>query len=188
MRIRDAYRDGSVLVTGGTGFLGKVLIEKLLRTCVDVRWVVVLIRGKRGVKSEERLERMKASPVFDRLRSDPGVVLDKLIHVTGDIGCEPNMGLSVEDDQWLANEITHVFHAAATIRFDSSFEATASLNILGTKRLFDLCLRMRKLQVSESPFFSDRFGFEIDLRGFQPLYVECGLCFNRIFRISSTRG
>lgn len=148
MRIRDVYRDGSVLVTGGTGFLGKVLVEKLLRTCTEVRWVIVMIRGKRGLSSEERLEKMKASSVFDRLRAGPNQkVLNKLVLVNGDISSEPNMGLNAVDEQRLLDEVTIVFHAAATIRFDSSFEVTSSLNILGTKRLYDLCLRMRRLKV-----------------------------------------
>jgi fatty acyl-CoA reductase len=34
-------------VTGATGFLGKVLLEKLLEACPDVGHIFVLVRPKR---------------------------------------------------------------------------------------------------------------------------------------------
>lgn len=56
-RARDLYRDANVLVTGGTGFLGKVLVEKLLRS-TDVAKVYLVIRSKRGVGVESRLDQL----------------------------------------------------------------------------------------------------------------------------------
>lgn len=44
----EFYQDRSVFVTGGTGFLGKVLVEKLLRSCPDIKAIYLLIRPKRG--------------------------------------------------------------------------------------------------------------------------------------------
>lgn len=54
MNIADTFRDGTVLVTGGTGFLGKLLTEKLLRSC-DVKNIAVLVRSKRGLTAEQRI-------------------------------------------------------------------------------------------------------------------------------------
>lgn len=62
--IRDYYAGTTVLVTGGSGFLGKAIIEKLLRTCKDVKTVYVMLRSKRGVSSEDRLEKLKNSEVW----------------------------------------------------------------------------------------------------------------------------
>lgn len=56
-RVRDLYRDAKVLVTGGTGFLGKVLVEKLLRS-TDVAKVYLVIRSKGGVGVESRLDQL----------------------------------------------------------------------------------------------------------------------------------
>lgn len=45
-----------VFVTGATGFMGKVLVEKLLRDCPDIAVMYLLIRTKKGVDSEQRRE------------------------------------------------------------------------------------------------------------------------------------
>jgi len=52
------YAGRSILITGGTGFLGKALIEKLLRSCPDVAEIFVLIRPKKGVSINDRLKKM----------------------------------------------------------------------------------------------------------------------------------
>ncbi|GFO26843.1 fatty acyl-coa reductase [Plakobranchus ocellatus] len=53
----------SVLVTGATGFIGKVLIEKLLRCCPDLACVYCLIRPKNNQEISARLEEITSSKV-----------------------------------------------------------------------------------------------------------------------------
>lgn len=43
-RIPQFYAGRSVFITGATGFMGKVLLEKLLRSCPDIENVYLLIR------------------------------------------------------------------------------------------------------------------------------------------------
>lgn len=57
MGIAESFRDGTVLVTGSTGFLGKLLTEKLLRSC-SVKNIAVLVRSKKGVIAKERIADM----------------------------------------------------------------------------------------------------------------------------------
>lgn len=52
--IADTLRDGTVLITGGTGFLGKVLTEKLLRS-VPIKTIAILIRSKTGLTAEQQI-------------------------------------------------------------------------------------------------------------------------------------
>lgn len=54
-RIQAYYKNKSVFITGATGFLGKVLIEKLLRSCTDLKAIYVLVRSKKGKTASERL-------------------------------------------------------------------------------------------------------------------------------------
>lgn len=62
-KIKDFYAGSTVLVTGGTGFLGKALIEKLVRSCNDIKCIYVLMRTKQGASGEERLEQFKNNEV-----------------------------------------------------------------------------------------------------------------------------
>jgi alcohol-forming fatty acyl-CoA reductase len=57
MSITETFQNGTVFVTGCTGFLGKILTEKLLRTC-DVKNIAILVRGKNGLTASQRAENM----------------------------------------------------------------------------------------------------------------------------------
>ena len=54
--IPEYYEGKNILLTGATGFLGKVLLEKLLRSCPKVNSVYVLVRQKAGQTPKERVE------------------------------------------------------------------------------------------------------------------------------------
>ncbi|XP_046837363.1 putative fatty acyl-CoA reductase CG5065 [Vespa crabro] len=56
--IQKFYDDESVFLTGGTGFMGKSLIEKLLRGCPGIRCIYILIRSKKGKNVLERLDEL----------------------------------------------------------------------------------------------------------------------------------
>lgn len=56
------YKDSIILITGGNGFVGKVLIEKLLR-CFDVEKIYLLIRSKNNESVETRMENFLKEPV-----------------------------------------------------------------------------------------------------------------------------
>lgn len=61
--VQEFYRGQTVFITGGSGFMGKVLIEKLLYACPDLVEVFVLLRPKRGKSIEARLDDMFKLPV-----------------------------------------------------------------------------------------------------------------------------
>lgn len=63
MSVVSFYAGQSIFVTGATGFLGKVYIEKILRSCPDAREVFILMRSKKGLSINERLEKLLKLPV-----------------------------------------------------------------------------------------------------------------------------
>ena len=53
----------NVLVTGGSGFLGRLLVEMLLRVCPDIGNVYLILRTRRGVAPADRLQALVDVPV-----------------------------------------------------------------------------------------------------------------------------
>lgn len=80
MPVFEVYQNKRVLLTGTTGFLGKVLLEKMLYTLDCVDKIFVLIRAKKGSKLNERFKReILDSPCFDRLRDKHGMKFDQFM-------------------------------------------------------------------------------------------------------------
>ena len=61
--IPQFYAGRSIFITGATGFMGKVLIEKLLRSCPDIQDIFLLMRPKKGTSIDDRLRKLIALPV-----------------------------------------------------------------------------------------------------------------------------
>jgi len=117
-RVCNFYDGQSILITGGTGFLGKVILEKLLRDCKGIKNIYVLLRPKSGVDPRRRIDQeLTNSVVFSRIRRDSQGLLSKIIPVSGDITF-PGLGISPTDERTLCEQVSIVFHVAATIRFD----------------------------------------------------------------------
>lgn len=61
--IPQFFSGQDVFVTGGSGFMGKVLIEKLTRSCPDINRIFILLRAKKGKTMQERMQHMINLPV-----------------------------------------------------------------------------------------------------------------------------
>ncbi len=59
--ISQFYSGRSVLITGGTGVIGRTLIVKLLLSCPDVVAIYVLVRPNGGEQPAERCENVFGS-------------------------------------------------------------------------------------------------------------------------------
>jgi len=138
------YRDRCVFVTGATGFMGKVLVEKLLRCCPGIKTIYLLMRPKRGRDVRTRLEELTKAKIFDLLKKDSADSLNKLVSVGGDMSL-PGLGISAMDEEMLSQNVSIVFHAAATVRFDEVLKAAVEMNLKGTMRLLELCRKMHRL-------------------------------------------
>ncbi|XP_040169754.1 fatty acyl-CoA reductase wat-like [Anopheles arabiensis] len=157
LNVLEFYRDAVVLVTGGTGFLGKVLVEKLLRS-MAVKKVVLLVREKRGTSVPERLRQLISDPIFDKIRESevhPSKVFAKLDAVETDFTTDEFVKEPYKTD--LLNETQIVFHVMATVRFDMSFQTVLDTNVTSAVRLYTFLRQARLLKaiVHVSTFYSN---------------------------------
>jgi len=72
-RIGEFYRGKSVLVTGATGFLGKCLLERLLRDCGDLKKIYVLVRPAKDKTPAQRMEEILQDSLFDLIRKQEAI-------------------------------------------------------------------------------------------------------------------
>lgn len=61
--IEKFFEGKTVFVTGGSGFMGKVLIEKILYSCPGVEKILLLMRPKKGKSGEERVDEFSQDQV-----------------------------------------------------------------------------------------------------------------------------
>ncbi|XP_029156038.1 fatty acyl-CoA reductase 1-like [Nylanderia fulva] len=140
------YAGRSILISGGTGFIGKALCEKLLRSCADVGEIFVLIRPKKGLNINERLKKMLDNKLFDVLRSERPSAFNKLIAIHGDVSLE-GLGLQPIDREMLIERVSIIFHVAASVRFDESLREAVFNNTRSTRDICILAEKMKKLVV-----------------------------------------
>ena len=57
IKVLDFYKGKTILITGATGFVGKVILEKIIRTCIDYKKIYVMVRGKKGVSVNDRFQK-----------------------------------------------------------------------------------------------------------------------------------
>ncbi len=115
------------LLTGATGFLGKVTLHELIRRKDELALagvvVVIRARGRRGA-AERFVDEVAASPCFANL--PPGWT--GLVRVLdGDLAAE-GFGAGANHRALLAG-VTHVIHAAAAVSFTLPGPAAARANI-----------------------------------------------------------
>ncbi|KAL3623808.1 hypothetical protein CASFOL_032624 [Castilleja foliolosa] len=146
-------------ITGATGFLGKVLIEKILRTAPDVHKIFVLIKAK---NEEAALERLKnelkligmfsiGAEIFKHLKTIheknyESFMLSKLVPVVGNV-CETNLGLDEDVATSMANEVDVIVNSAANTTFDERYDTALDINTGGPTRLVSFAKQCLKLKL-----------------------------------------
>lgn len=74
-------------------------------------------------------------------------MISKIKVVKGDCAVE-DLDISDEDRKLIIDNVTLIYHCAATIRFDEKLKKAVELNTRGTKAMIKLGLECKKLDVS----------------------------------------
>lgn len=123
-----------VLLTGGTGFVGKEIIWQAAHDPAIVEMVVVIRpRTFRDRRSGEVIEVLspqeRGEQLLRQLWLTPGQQR-KFRFVNGDVE-QPDLGLAAEELTRLKSTLTHVIHCAASVAFDDPYPASFSANVTG---------------------------------------------------------
>ena len=113
-------------VTGGTGFIGRFLIDNLLKRKGTIH---VLVR-KDSMKKFEALAKQRG---WDRKRVLP---------VAGEMTA-PKCGLSAAQLRALSGKVKHFFHLAAIYDMAAKPDALHAANIDGTRNALDLAAALK---------------------------------------------
>ena len=125
-----------VLLTWGAGFLGKVVLEHLLRQKKDlgISKVILVIRPNRKRSAAERFtDQVATAPCFYRL---PLNWTRNVEVISGDLSL-PAWGLTPAEQQALAERVTHIIHSAASVDFNLPIKDAAEANITSALSVID---------------------------------------------------
>ena len=151
LSVLQSLSGASIFLTGGTGFVGKVIVEKLLRSCPTISRLYLLVRPRKGSTAEERLEaEVVQSEIFTRLKAEIGddafrrLVRDKLRAMGGEM-TQSGIGLSKEDLETLTRDVDVIVHCAAIVDFNERLDRAIELNVLGSLRLLAIAQQSSRL-------------------------------------------
>eukprot|EP00347_Sterkiella_histriomuscorum_P008623 403344386 len=150
MKIEDFYKGKILLVTGCTGFLGKVVLEKILRS-LDCEKIYLLIRPKKGISVMERAKKeIFQSAIFDGLRKEHNDFMafidKKIVAVEGDIS-EAKLILNDEKLEDIKREVNVIINNAASIDFNLRLDQAIQINYMGPQRLLALAKQCKNCDV-----------------------------------------
>jgi thioester reductase-like protein len=129
----------SVLLTGGTGFIGPFLIKSLLEQTRAK--IYVLVRA-----SDERQSRQRLRAAMESMGPCAAGLMQmfeaRVIPVCGDLG-QANLSLTQDVWDFLANETDAIFHNGATVNYLFNYDRMRDANVLGTNAVLKLAFEGR---------------------------------------------
>ncbi|XP_071570660.1 fatty acyl-CoA reductase 1-like [Temnothorax nylanderi] len=142
--IAQFFSGRKVLITVGLGFLGKLLIEKLLRCCPNIATLYIFVRGKDGKNPHERVQQLEEMPLYEKLKKEQPDFLQKLIVIESDLDTT-NLGLSKQDRNRLL-DTNVIFHGATIVRSNQRLRTMTNVNVQATKQILLLAREMPNLK------------------------------------------
>ncbi|MCL7031028.1 hypothetical protein MKW94_026127 [Papaver nudicaule] len=148
----ESLENQSILVTGATGFLAKLFVEKLLRVQPNLKQLYLLIRAPNSASASQRFDNEVSGEVFRVLRAKNGVrcntfVSEKVTPIAGDM-CLENLGIN--DSNLISKiwkEVDVVANFAATTKFDERYDDAIRTNTMGAKHIMEFSKKCEMLKL-----------------------------------------
>nr|GEW89398.1 alcohol-forming fatty acyl-CoA reductase [Tanacetum cinerariifolium] len=161
--ILEYLSNKTILVTGATGFLGKIFVEKILRVQPNIKKIYLLIRAS---SPDTALHRMHSEVIgkdlFRIIKENHGAnmntfVSEKVTPVAGGIDME-NFGVSDLDllrEMW--GQVDVIVNSAAATKFDERYDISFATNTLGAEHVSSFvnqCINIKLLLHVSTSFVS----------------------------------
>ena len=148
--IAEFYADKTIFITGTTGFVGKVILEKIMRSLGNFRHLYVMVRAKKGMSNIERLQMIFESDIFEHYFCQYPEMrkgwTTKVSPIAGDL-TKNGLGLSQKDQETILNEVNVIINSAASVNFDDPILDALNINYHGCMRLLSLAKRAKQMHV-----------------------------------------
>ncbi|XP_057805189.1 fatty acyl-CoA reductase 3-like [Salvia miltiorrhiza] len=142
----------SILLTGATGFLAKVVIEKIIRVQPNVKKLYLLLRAADSLSALHRFNtEVMEKDLFKVVRKKYGPKLDSLIQekitvLSGDITLDC-LGLQNSYLEELFGQVEIIINLAATTNFDERYDFALGVNTIGAANVLSFSKKCRKLRM-----------------------------------------
>ncbi|XP_054709743.1 fatty acyl-CoA reductase 1-like [Uloborus diversus] len=144
--VQSFFYGKSIFLTGVTGLVGKVLLEKLLRCCPGIKKIYLLIRSKKNLSSHERLEKIFKTELFSKVKEVYPQFRNSICIVEGDI-TKDRLGLTIEDFEKVQANVQIVMHSAASVQFNDPLKIAVEHNLIATKTVMKFCHELPRIEV-----------------------------------------
>lgn len=134
-KVADALAGKVMLLTGGTGFVGKAILTTCLRELPELAEIRLLVRAADDDAATERLTtQVLTTPALADLRSEAedAMAAGRLTAYAADLSLDR---LGRDETDSVLGGIDVVINSAASIAFDDPLDTSFELNTLGPQRL-----------------------------------------------------
>ncbi|MCL7040794.1 hypothetical protein MKW94_021623 [Papaver nudicaule] len=142
--IVQSLRNKSILVTGSTGFLSKLFVEKLLRIQPNMKQLFLLLRPADTSSATQRLHN---DGVEEHGQGFDSFISKKVTPIFGDISL---VNLGIEDfvlKEKMHKELDIVANFAETTSFDERYDVALDVNTMGAKHVLDFTEKCENLEM-----------------------------------------
>ncbi|KAG2644081.1 hypothetical protein PVAP13_2KG404000 [Panicum virgatum] len=151
--VTERLLNRTVLITGATGFIAKLLVEKILRLQPRVKRLYLLVRAGDQVSAEKRVEsEILQLQIFESLQEKYETNFSswfwaKVSPVVGDVSLK-NLGIGNADlAEDMVKETNIIIHMAATVNFRERYDTALAINTMGVKHVIEFASRCAKLEL-----------------------------------------